>query len=413
MAAIEGQDGTVHANPTPSNDDNTVWLSRHVFKRNIRSMRFNLTEFSGSLGDLATFIPLTAGLAFATGMDLGLILIFAGLASVLAGILFGLPIPVQPMKAIAAVAIAEGLLPGEVAAAGLVTGAVLFIVGITRFVSVLERLVPLPVVRGIQFGIGIKLILKAVDYVRDTPLFGWDSVTLAVGLAALVLLFGRVRRFPVALLLFVYGVFVIVHEGAVPVAALAIGTPQFSILLPSAADWVKGFTHGAVPQIPLTILNSVFAVCLLSGDLFPGRRLSSPATALSVAAMNLFTCWFGAMPMCHGSGGLAGQYYFGARTGGSMVMLGTLKFLVGLLFGSAAATVIAVFPESVLGVLLLFAGLELATTARDYTGTTELIVILATGAVIVAVDALIGCLVGAFAAFILRTHTTPGTSGGR
>ena len=400
---------TDSAGPSTPHDGHTTWPTTGTIKQNIRNMRFNLTELSGSFGDLGSFIPLSAGMAFTVGMDLGLILIFAGLCNVFAGVLFGLPIPVQPMKAIAAVAIAEGLLPGEVAAAGLITGAVMLILGVTNLVSTFERFVPLAVVRGIQLGIGVILMQKAVGLVRGTSLLGWDSVSLAVGLTVLMVLTRKIRRFPGALFLFVFGVFIVIHNVSIPAGAFSIAAPRFFLLIPSGAQCLTGFLDGAVPQIPLTILNSVFAVCVLSGDLFPGRRISSPATAASVGLINLVTCWFGAMPMCHGSGGLAGQYYFGARTGGSMVMIGVLKLLVGILFGSAAAFVIGAFPFSILGVMLLFAGLELAMPARDQIRTRNIVVVAVTAGGIVAVNTLAGFLAGTAVALLLRVRN-PKTS---
>ncbi len=112
----------------------------------------------------------------------------------------------------------------------------------------------------------------------------------------------------------------------------------------------------------------MIAVCALSGDLFPGRAIGTRPMAISVAVMNLGTCLFGAMPSCHGSGGLAGQHRFGARTGGSMVVLGLSKMGLGILFGSAVGVVLAAFPSSLLGVLLAFAGLELGLAAREESG---------------------------------------------
>src|SRR5207245_2328522 len=87
---------------------------------------------------------------------------------------------------------------------------------------------------------------------------------------------------------------------------------------PAWSDFVTAFPKAALPQIPLTTLNSVIAVCALSADLFPARRAEPRRVAISVGAMNLVAAWFGGMPMCHGAGGLAGQYRFGARTNGAI-----------------------------------------------------------------------------------------------
>ncbi|UCH83472.1 MAG: putative sulfate/molybdate transporter [Candidatus Latescibacterota bacterium] len=357
-------------------------------------MRFNLVELSGAVGDLGTFLPLAAGMAFVTGLDFGIILIFAGLANIFAGVIFGLPVAVQPMKAIAAVAIAETLTPGAVAAAGIVLGAIMLVVGLTRLVNVMERVVPLSVVRGIQVGVGVKLMLQAFDFVRSTPRNGPDSVTVAVVLGVALIISHGWKRFPGALLVFVAGLAVAFWQTPALFDRLAIGAPQIDVIVPKTSEWLTGVARGAIPQLPLTILNSVLAVCVLSGDLFPKRRIAAPRMAASVGLINVLGCWFGAIPLCHGSGGLAAQYHFGARTGGAMVMLGIVNLLVGLLVGGFAVIVIQAYPVSFLGVMLFFAGLELALPARDQTDTRGFAVVVITLAGTLAVNTLAGFLMG-------------------
>ncbi|KAJ6674071.1 hypothetical protein OIU85_013017 [Salix viminalis] len=76
-------------------------------------------------------------------------------------------------------------------------------------------------------------------------------------------------------------------------------------------------------------------------------------------------CWFGAMPCYHGARGLAGQYKFGGRSGGCVALLGLAKLVLGMALGSSLVMVLNQFPVGVLGVLLLFAGIELAMASRD------------------------------------------------
>jgi len=353
-----------------------------------------LLEFSGGLGDLGTFIPLTVSMALITGMDIGIILIFAGLFNIVTGILFGLPIPVQPMKAIATVAIAEQLLPGEIAAAGLAVGAVLLILGTTGWIDKLERFVPLSVVRGIQLGIGLKLAIKGIEFVTQTEAFGLDSITLALILGVSTLLLRKAKLFPTALMLFIVGAGVTLMVAPAGNEYLIIGALQFSFNFPNEAMWSKGIILGALPQLPLTLLNSVIAVCALSGDLFPGRKIAAGKMAASVGIMNLLSCGFGALPMCHGSGGLAGQYLFGARTGGSVVMLGAGKLLMGVFFGAVAMQLLIYFPHSVLGIMLLFTGVELAMSAKDQRRPDEFFVMMITVVGIVSINTTVGVMLG-------------------
>jgi MFS superfamily sulfate permease-like transporter len=298
--------------------------------------------------------------------------------------------------------VAESLLPDEIAAAGLIVGAVMLALGATRLVRYVEKVIPLPVVRGIQLGVGLKLMLQAARMVAETPWIGPNSVAVGFGAGCLIVFVSRWKRFPSALVLFAAGVVVALLETPALTRSLSIGTPEFIFILPQARSWLDGFVHGAVPQLPLTVLNSVIAVCALSGDLFPGRRIPAPTMASSVGIMNLLTCWFGAVPMCHGSGGRAGQYYFGARTGGSMMMLGIINLTVGLVFGAAATAIIQAYPRSLLGVMLFFAGFELARSARDQTGKRAVSITIVTAAAIIGINTLVGFVIGMGLAAVFR-----------
>ncbi len=363
-------------------------------KANLQTMRFSLLEFSGSLGDLGTFIPLVAAISIVTGMDIGLILIFAGIFNILTGLLFGQPIPVQPMKAIAAVAIAEQLLPAEIAAAGLLAGAIVFLLGVSGLISKVEHIIPKSIIRGIQLGVGLKLALKGISFISEMPLVGLNSITIALSIGLVILLLKNKKRFPAALALFSSGFLILFFLEPNVFSQFHFSLPSFQIIIPTADNWLTGFTKGTLPQIPLTLLNSVFAVCILSGDLFPSKQISTERMATSVGLMNLIGCGFGGLPMCHGSGGLAGQYHFGARTGGSVVMLGVIKLLVGLFLGVFAMQLIQLYPLSILGIMLIFAGYELAKPIRDQKQISNLIVACSTALGIIYFNTLYGFLIG-------------------
>ncbi len=150
-----------------------------------------------------------------------------------------------------------------------------------------------------------------------------------------------------------------------------------------------------MPQLPLTLLNSVVAVCALSSDYFKGRGIPPRKMAISVGLMNLICVPFGAIPMCHGSGGLAAQYRFGARTGGSVIMLGVLKVAAGLFLGRMLLVLLQSYPSAILGPMLILAGLELSRAARDVLKhTTNLIIVISMAGVILAFNTWAGFLVG-------------------
>ncbi len=358
--------------------------------------RFTREEISGSLGDLGTFLPLTLGYITQCGLSPAPVFFFAGLWNVITGILFQLPVPVQPMKAIAAVAIAEGMTPGEVAAAGILMGVIVFLVGIFPGAGRLLSLVPRPVVRGIQLGIGLKLLLTGVRAILPLPAIGWDSHLIGgIAISLIVLSYFR-QTVPAALILFLFGFFLLAISSPWLFGNLSFQAWTPAIILPSHSDWWRGFTRGTVAQLPLTLLNSVVAVCTLSGDLFPGRKIPETKMAQSVGAMNLISCWFGGMPMCHGSGGLAAQYHFGARTGGSVVFLGGMKMAVGVAAATALLAPLRNFPHSILGALLVFAGLELSLPARDLSEKKDFLVALLTAGLILSLNVTAGFLVGIF-----------------
>ncbi len=379
---------------------------RTGFLSRLGQLRFNMAEVSGSLGDLGLFIPLAVALVNLCGMDGGSILLFAGLFNLITGVMFNQPVPVQPMKAIAAVAIAEGLAPGEIAAAGFLAGAIVLFLGLTGLITLIEKLVPRPVVRGIQLGVGLKLAAKGVALVLATQWFAWDGKIAAIVAATLVLAMHHREKFPSALILFIGGFTLMFINSPEVFHGLRMGWDWPGVVFPSSGQWVNGFFHGTLPQVPLTLLNSVIAVCALSADLYPGRGIKTRSMATSVGMMNALACLLGAMPMCHGSGGLAGQHRFGARTGGSVVMLGAAKMVIAVFFGTATIAILAAYPVSILGVLLVFSGLELTLPARDCAKRNAFLIVAATACGILAANTAVGFIIGLVTAlFLQQKHT--------
>lgn len=339
-----------------------------ALRETVRLARFSRQEAAGSLGDLGTFLPLLVGMAAQNGLDFAAGLFFAGLFSLTTGLAFAIPLAVQPMKAIAAVALTEGLTPGEIVAAGAVVSAVVLILGLTGLIGWLQRSVPKNVIRGLQLALGLSLLGKGLRMVAEThALFGPDSYFTALAALLLSLALAGSKRMPAALLLFLGGVVLAFWENPSMAASLRVGCslPQWSP--PTLTDFASSFFKAALPQIPLTTLNSVVAVSALATDLFGDNAAPPRRIAVSVGLMNLVAAWFGGMPMCHGAGGLAGQYRFGARTNGAILLLGGAKLIVAILFGASLMAVAAAFPASVLGVLLVFSGIELALVTRDQT----------------------------------------------
>ena len=360
--------------------------------------RFTLAELSGGLGDLGTFLPIAVGLCVACDLGLPAVLVWAGVLNAATGGLFRQPIPVQPMKAVAAVAIGDRLSAGDVRAAGLLMGAAVLLVGVTGAADRLGRAVPAAVVRGLQLAVGVKLAARGTDLaLGDWNPRTWepaDAWATAAGLCATtaVLLAPRARRVPALVVLVLAGL----TAGAVGGGPAGMsGAPGgFFPVLPEVGEWRTAAVTLLPAQLPLTLLNSVVAVCLLSADYFPGRGVRPGRMAASVGLMNLATVPLGGMPVCHGAGGLAAQHHFGARTGGAVVMLGGLKVAGGLALLALPAAAVTGFPPPLLGALLIAAGWRLAAAARKATGAAIVSVAIGTGAAVVALGTLWGVAAG-------------------
>ncbi|GLI77234.1 hypothetical protein PoHVEF18_005521 [Penicillium ochrochloron] len=349
----------------------TAQTLREISAHNLRTFKRNyVSEISGSLGDLGTFLPIAIALAVNGTVSLASTLIFSGVYNILTGLFFGIPLPVQPMKAIAAVAIARNFSSGSIAAAGIFVGLCILIFSVTGLLRWFANVIPIPVIKGIQVGAGLSLIISACgSMLRPLGWIGpsWADNRIWAIVAFLALIVTSVyRKVPYALVLFVVGlVFAIIRT------ALAGHLPAFSIwqpwlVVPTPHQWWVGAVDAGVGQIPLTTLNSIVAVVHLANDLLPNIKTPSIThIGLSVAGMNLLGCWFGAMPVCHGSGGLAAQYRFGARSGASVIFLGILKLVIGFLFGETLVDLLKRFPAAFLGVMVIAAGLELVSVGES------------------------------------------------
>ncbi|KAG4033867.1 hypothetical protein MFRU_004g03650 [Monilinia fructicola] len=337
-------------------------------KNNVAALRHSpLAEISGSFGDLGTLLPLMIALAINNSISLSTTLVFSGLWNILTGIAFGIPLPVQPMKAIAAVAISRKFSIEETVSAGYTVAGVVLVLSSTGLLRWFTRMIPTPVVKGIQVGAGLSLVLSAGSSLLH-PL-GWttpnaaDNLIWALVAFVALLLTQRFPRLPYALIIFILGL-VLSFCITSYLPSCRLWHPQ--VYVPSGASFKVGALDAGLGQIPLTTLNSVIAVSFLAADLLP--NIPAPGVTsigISVALMNLVGGWFGAMPVCHGSGGLAAQYRFGARSGASIIILGAFKMVLGFFFGETLVGLLRQYPKSLLGIMVVAAGLELAKVGES------------------------------------------------
>ena len=322
------------------------------------SLRTFIAECSGSCGDLGTFIPHVMGAIAVAGLaPFGVLFGFA-VFLIGSGWFYKIPMAVQPMKAVSAVIITTGMTPGEVAAAGMILGVVLFVSGISGLIGRVARLIPQSVSAGLQLGLGLLMGVLGVKLILMTPV---------IGIVALVMLFAltRVPNCPAAPITLVASALIGWAMGSTtfPDVAMSMGVPQ--IVVPTWTEIWRGFVIAVAPQLALTLTNAVIVTAALSRELFP---LATSATernlAVSSGLANILLSPIGAMPMCHGAGGLQAQYRFGGRTGLTPVILGAVLLVLAMLFSTSAAQLFEIIPIGAVGALLILAGTDLAVSRR-------------------------------------------------
>ena len=326
-------------------------------------IRFDRNELAGAFGDIGTDLPLIIGMILASGMDSSSVLVMFGLMQYFTAVSYGMPMPVQPLKAVAVLVITQKLAPEIIYGGGLAIGLVMLLLTITGAIAWLVRVVPRCVVRGLQFGLGLQLSLLALrEYVQADGVRGYALAVVAF--AIIVVLLGN-RRFPPALFVIALGaVYAVTFSPGPALIGDSVGLSIPRLHTVTVDSVVAGFLLLTIPQIPLSLGNSVLATRQISEDLFPEKKIGVRKLALTYAAMNLVNPWFGGVPTCHGSGGLAGHYTFGARTGGSLLIYGSLFLILGLFFAGGFEQVVQIFPKPMLGILLLFEGVALILLVR-------------------------------------------------
>ncbi len=365
--------------------------------------KFNRNELAGSLGDLGTLLPLTIALVLINSVPLATTLLVIGGFYAVSGFYYRLPIPVQPLKVVAAVAIAAQLPVETIAASGLILGVILLFLAVTGAIDLVAKIFTRPIVRGIQLGLGMILMIKGVEFIAAPELIlngpaqaAWLNPVIGIIGAFIVLFFLENKRFPAAILLLVFGVVISLLIGERADTGVADG--GLYLIAPDFGQYWQAFFLLVLPQLPLTIGNAIIStrdVAIAKFGEEKTGRVTLKALLTSMGVTGLITGLIGAMPLCHGAGGLAAHYRFGARTGGSNLIIGGAFIVLALLFGDQALQILTLIPKSILGVLLFFAGLELARLIGDTTEKSHLIIALAVAGVSVATNNMgIGVLVG-------------------
>ena len=387
---------------------------------------FNRVEFAGALGDLGTLLPLAIGLILINGLSPEGLFLSVGLFYIFSGMYYGVTVPVQPMKVISAYAITTGMNASQITASGFLMALVLLIIGVTGIMGMIGRYIPKSVVRGVQLSTGILLMIGGVKLMLGTSKFqifsqtaepylivqsiGWIPIGILIGIVGgvLTLILLENKKLPAAIIIVIGGLILGLAFGTREgLDNLKIGFNLPGILpygWPTTADFTFALLALVLPQIPMTLGNAVIAYADLSGEYFgeQSKKVTYKATCISMALANFLSSAIGGMPLCHGAGGLAAHFRFGARSVGSNLMIGVIFIALAIILGRHCLAIIYLLPLSVLGVLLLFAGSQLALTISDLKDRKELFVCLLILGITLATNLAAGFIVGISIAFLLK-----------
>jgi len=350
-----------------------------------RGIRWPLTrlDVAGAFGDIGVLFPIAIALISLNHVNPTAAFLVAGAAYILVGGYFQIPMAVQPFKAVAAIALALALPPSAIASAGLLMGALLVVAGITNLATWLAKLFTLPIVRGIQLGLGLLLAREGLRLMlspRSAAVLaaGRTVAPWEIGFAgALVLLaFRGSRRLPAALVLLAAGITLGLLSQWARLPALGWGPLPLTPLHPNLAEMRRVLTLLVVPQFALTFGNSIVATENTAHILYgsQARRVTVPGLCISIGIINLLGGMIQAPPLCHGSGGVTAHYQFGARSPKSSYIIGAVCISLAL-FGRAAVGLLQLIPAAILGVLLVYVGVQHAAYLRDILRRSPLLAI--------------------------------------
>lgn len=351
-----------------------------------KSFEFNLRELAGSMGDFGTLFPFAIGYIAVNGLNPAGFLVMMGLANIVTGIVYRIPMPIEPMKVLAAMAIAQHWPPSMIYASGFAMGVIWLILAATNLIGWIGKITPKSVILGIQITLGLLLAVEALELLSS----GWILGIISIGI---VLLLRQNRYAPAAVVLILLGVGISIANGTFQ----QVSPPGFT--LPPITGfhldeiWQSLLLAGFA-QVPLTVTNATIATAALIKTYWPDKPVSERQLSLNQGLMNLIMPFFGGMPLCHGAGGLAGQYYFGARTGGTNIIEGTIEICLGLFFAASVAGLFSIFPAAIIGAMMLLVGIEMTRFARNIRPRKDLLPMGATIVVSLLTNMALGFIVG-------------------
>ncbi len=370
-----------------------------VIEMKIKSFEFNLRELAGSMGDFGTLFPLAIGYIVICGLNPASFLVMMGLCNIITGLVYQLPIPIEPMKIIAIVAIAQQWTPSMVYASGFGMGIIWIILAITGIIERIAQITPNCVIRGIQVTLGILLMFQAYKMISTNWIISIVSIII-------VLFFRQNRYTPAAIVLMVIGLLIMLTQGKFDLlSAPALAMPVFTTF--SIKEVWQTLLLAGFAQVPLTATNATIATSSLIKKYWPEKKVSEKQLAWNQGIMNIILPFLGGMPTCHGAGGLAGQYYFGARTGGANILEGLIEIFLGLFLSASIASLFSVFPIAIIGAMMFMVGIELLKFAQEVKTSKNMIPMIITILTALVTNMFYGFLAGIASYYLISFLLRP------
>jgi SulP family sulfate permease len=387
-------------------------------KQELPTYRFDRMEFAGSLGDLGTMLPLAIGMIVLNKLYATNVFILVGFFYIASGIYFRVTTPVQPMKVIGAYAIAVGLTLTQIVASSLWMGILVLFLGTTGLIQTIGKYTPKSTVRGVQLGVGVVLMVKGLKLmimpdpnlaVQSLGPLSMSIILGAVGLVLTLFLLDN-KKLPAAIVIILLGIALGILIGK-PLEAEAFNwSIHFPKLIPygwpSLHDFLWVLPVLVLPQIPMTIGNAIISNTDVMHEYFgeSAHRATYRSVSNSQGLADIVSFFLGGIPMCHGAGGLAAHYRFGARTAGANLIIGGIFVLLALVFGENMVAILNLLPFSLLGVLLVFAGLQLALMIQDVEERKDLFVVLLMLGIALATNLAVAFIAGIIVAYALKSE---------
>ncbi len=351
--------------------------------------KFSIRELGGAFGDWGTLIPFIIGYISIVGLNPAGIFLTLGITNIILGIKYNLPLPVQPQKTIGTIALSQNWSPNLVISTGLGTGIIWTILGLTKTLNKIVKKIPIITVRGIQLGLGLILGWTAITLIFYDNLLG---ILLGIISISIIVALINSKKIPSAIILVLLGIIILIFTNKLTISNVRFSLPIFEFNIPQWNNLLLGMILAGIAQLFLTLTNVMIATISLIKDLFPEKegKINANSLAVNMGVMNLINPFLGGMPLCHGSGGLAAQYAFGARTGGSMILEGILEIFLGLFFSETLFLIFIEFPQAIFGAMLLYTSYLLVRISfKDYK-VKSLPIIIISGMICIIFNFIIG-----------------------